>query len=381
MRVALVTPGFHPEIGGIEAYVRSLAHELTALNCQVDVLTQCPRGGANGWTTSEEGSAIHVLRFPDWTGTRRFRISPQLWTYLRHHGREYDIIHAHNFAAFPAFASAVATSGPFVFTPYYHGAGHTPAAKLLHLPYDRLAKRIFARSAYVLCISTAEADLVKQHFPSYCSRVHEVGIGLDLEGIRQAVAFERERPVVLVMGRLEAYKHVERAVEAFVLSGIEADMVIVGTGPERGNIEDLVDRLGVANRIQFVGRVEDVDARRWQQTASVVMSLSSAESFGLGVAEAAAAGARIVASDIPAHRDVAGMVGDAFEFVPLGADTRVIEGALRRALAATGEAPGECTLPAWNEVGERVYEFYGKALSRQAEDVAQGLCERLGEPS
>jgi glycosyltransferase involved in cell wall biosynthesis len=361
MRVALVTPGFEPEVGGIEAYVRNLADQLADLGCHVDVLTQCPRGRAREWDRSAPGAGYRVLRFEDWTGTRRFRIAPGLWQHLQGHGREYDVIHVHNFHAFPALASALATDCPLVFTPYYHGIGHTPAAKVLHVPYDRLAKRIFARSSYILCVSGAEVDLVQHDYPVFASRVHRVGIGIDIEGIRQAAPFQRDRPVVLVIGRLEPHKHIGRAVEAFAACDTDADLVIVGTGQQQTEIGTLVDRLGIGSRVQMLGYVEDGEARRWQRTATVVMSLSSAESFGLGVAEAAVADARIVASDIPAHRDVAALAGGTFEFVPLGAPTAVVAEALHRSLAAPRGHQDDCVLPTWREVGERILDFYGRA--------------------
>ena len=293
IRVALVTPKFPPEIGGIEAYVSNLAVELAALDHQVDVLTQCPRGCADTWAEFDASPGVRILRFPDWTGTRGFRVSPGLWRYLHRRGRDYDIIHAHNYGAFPALASALATDQRFVFTPHYHGIGHTTAAKLLHLPYDRLAKRIFLRALYILCVSDAEVDLWKQDFPDFSAHVHKVGIGVDVLGIQKAIPFERDRPLMLVMGRLEAYKHIERAIEAFAVSGADADMVIIGTGSQKEGIVGLVDKLGVASRVQMIDYVDDGDARRWQRTARVVMSLSAAEAFGLTVAEAAAAGARI----------------------------------------------------------------------------------------
>jgi glycosyltransferase involved in cell wall biosynthesis len=87
MRIALVTPGFAPEVGGIESYVESLSVELNALGYAVDVLTKCPHGRAAEWSASVVNPGIRVLRFGDWTGTRRFRIAPGLWRDLRHNGR------------------------------------------------------------------------------------------------------------------------------------------------------------------------------------------------------------------------------------------------------------------------------------------------------
>jgi len=51
--------------------------------------------------------------------------------------------------------------------------------------------------------------------------------------------------------------------------------------------------------------------RRWQRTATVTLSLSEMECFGLALMEAAVAGSRVVASDIPAHAELANRVGRA----------------------------------------------------------------------
>jgi len=358
MRIALVTPGYPPEVGGVESYVHRLAVELNALGLVVDVLTQCPRGRAAEWTASEASSGIRVLRFEDWTGTRRFRIAPGLWHYLRQNGDVYDVIHVHSFHGIPALVACQATNRPIVFTPHYHGVGHTFPARILHLLYDKLATKIFTRSSYVLCVSDAEATIVVRDYPESVSRVHKVGAGIDLEGIRQALPFDVERPIVLLMGRLESYKHIDRAVEVFAACECDADMVIIGSGPEKSFIMSLVDKLGVGSRVHILGYVDDSEARRWQRTASVVMSLSAFEAFGLAVAEAAVAGARVVASDIPAHREVAAMAANSFELVDLGMMDSEIATVLRRALKAPRVLNADFTFPTWGEVGARVSAFY-----------------------
>jgi glycosyltransferase involved in cell wall biosynthesis len=358
MRIALVTPGYPPEVGGVEFYVQHLAVELNALGLAVDVLTQCPRGRAAEWTASETSSGIRVLRFGDWTGTRRFRIAPGLWHYLRQNGDAYDVIHVHSFHASAALAACQATNQPIVFTPYYHGVGHTLLARILHLLYDKLATKIFTRSSYVLCLSDAEAKIVSSDYPECVSRVRKVGAGIDVEGIRQTLPFEVDRPIVLILGRLEVYKHIDRAIEAFAMCNCDADMVIIGSGPERSHIISLVNELGVGSRVRILGYVDDAEARRWQRTATVVMSLSAFEAFGLVVAEAAVAGARVVASDIPAHREVAAMAGSSFELVDVGLKNIEVASVLRRALLAPRLPVADCTFPTWHEVGVRVSEFY-----------------------
>jgi glycosyltransferase involved in cell wall biosynthesis len=175
-----------------------------------------------------------------------------------------------------------------------------------------------------------------------------VGVGVDSVSIRAAIPFVLDTPVLLLMGRLESHKNYLRAIDAFARCKTSAQMVIVGTGPEKETIARRVQELGLAKTVRLLGYVEDAELRRWQRTAHVVMSLSSAESFGLTVAEASAAGARVIASDIPAHRDVAEIAGAAFRFVSLGASTE----------------PPELTT--WRQIGERVANVYERAVASHA---------------
>ena len=62
-------------------------------------------------------------------------------------------------------------------------------------------------------------------------------------------------------------------------------------------------------RVSFRGQVSDGELRRWQRTATSTLSLSAREAFGLVLLEAAVAGSRVVASDIPAHAELAHRLG------------------------------------------------------------------------
>jgi glycosyltransferase involved in cell wall biosynthesis len=341
--------------------VSHLANELVAIGCDVDVLTQCPRQKVREWTSEEQGSEVRVYRFGDWTGTRQFRVAPGIWRFLWQYGGAYDVIHAHNFHAFPAFAASVSTTRPFVFSPHYHRVGHTAAARALHLPYDKFARHIFDRAAYILCVSDAEQDLIASDFPASEARIRKVGIGIDLSAIQQALPFEVERPIVLAAGRLESYKNVESIVDAFAHYSGNARLVIAGDGPERGSIQHRIHRLDMADRVDLLGHVSEVDIRRWQRTAKVAVSLSSSEAFGLGVAEAVASGSRVVASDIPAHREMADRSQGVIELLPNNATSADIVDALNRALSAPSDLDSPLMLQTWQEVAQRSFDVYCEA--------------------
>ena len=74
-------------------------------------------------------------------------------------------------------------------------------------------------------------------------------------------------------------------------------------------LERLARDLEIVGRVSFRGQVSDGEVRRWQRTATSTMSLSAREAFGLVLLEAAVAGSRVVASDIPAHAELAQRLG------------------------------------------------------------------------
>ena len=74
---------------------------------------------------------------------------------------------------------------------------------------------------------------------------------------------------------------------------------------KNGGLDYRAGLLGVAPRLHLRGRVSQAELDAWYARADVVASLSHRESFGLAVLEGAVAGAAVVASDIPAHREVA----------------------------------------------------------------------------
>jgi glycosyltransferase involved in cell wall biosynthesis len=201
LRIGVVTPGYPPEVGGIEAVVGHLSAALAQKDHCVRVVAQRPRS-----STLRSGMSapnIDVARFPDWTGTRHFRVAPGLWRYLRKEQGSFDILHAHSFHGSVALAASTMASGPVVFTPHYHGVGHTVAARAVHLAYDRYAARIFDRSATVICVSNAEAELVARDYPRAQAKIVIIPNGIDIDGIYEAVPLQLDRPVILVAGRLD----------------------------------------------------------------------------------------------------------------------------------------------------------------------------------
>jgi glycosyltransferase involved in cell wall biosynthesis len=304
MKISLVSPGFPPQLGGVEVVAGHLADELCGHGHQVTVYAQRPR--------DSEFAARHdypVHRFTDWIGSQQFPVAPGLGRALWRDRGRFDVIHAHSFHAVPAMMAATVPKVPLVFTPHFHAVGHTRAASILHVVYDPLAALLFRRCDKVTCVSVAESELLLRRYPFVEPRLSIVPLGVDAQALLAAEPFQTDRPIVLIAGRLEAYKRIDTAIRAFASMREDARLIICGAGSDRPALERLVRELQITASVSFRGRVSDAELRRWQRTATSTVSLSEREAFGLGLLEAAVAGSRVVASDIPAHAEVAKLVG------------------------------------------------------------------------
>jgi glycosyltransferase involved in cell wall biosynthesis len=83
----------------------------------------------------------------------------------------------------------------------------------------------------------------------------------------------------------------------------ELDLVLVGTGPERGDLEVLIDELDAREFVHFAGRVDDEALVDLYRSAWAVASSSVREGWGMTLTEAAACATPAVATRIPGHVD------------------------------------------------------------------------------
>jgi teichuronic acid biosynthesis glycosyltransferase TuaC len=77
----------------------------------------------------------------------------------------------------------------------------------------------------------------------------------------------------------------------------EKRLVIVGDGPELANLKDLADRVGVANRVRFLGQIAHDKLPEIYGAADVGLLLSTAEGWANVLLESMACGTPMVATD------------------------------------------------------------------------------------
>lgn len=368
MRIAMVSPGYPPAPGGVETVVAQTARALARAGVLVEVLAQEPRRDLPA-VRVEDGVVVRRFR-SNRAGT--YRVSPGLYRYLaRHHGG-FDVVHGHSYHALTGVAAGLALRAgrrrtPYVVTPHYHGTGHTVVRAALHRAYAPLGRAAMEASHAVVCVSRPEADLVSAHFPKAAGKISVIPNAVDRAVLRSALPLEGQPPTILSVGRLEPYKRVDRLIAAFAAladRGSPGQLVVIGAGPDRSRLEELARRSGHAGRVRFLGRVDDGELRRWLRTAAVLCSLSEHEAYGLAPAEALVAGARVVLSDIPAHRELA--TADAARLVGGARGGALGDGELTGALTAAltdGRASSDPAILTWEDVAEQLIDIYRRTGS------------------
>jgi glycosyltransferase involved in cell wall biosynthesis len=267
----------------------------------------------------------------------------------------------HSYHATAAIPAALAPTQRLIFTPHYLGGGRTPIARAVHRPYRPVGRVLFRRADHIVCTTVAEAEMVACDFPDAQHKTAVIPNGIDAEVINGTVPQPHTGTLILCAGRLETYKHVHLVVAALPFLGDGMRLVVAGDGPAADRLRGLAAQLGVASQVEFAGAVPWPDVYRWFRAADVFVTMSARESFGMSLLEAHVAGARLVASDIPAHREVAGWVGPAVALVPLAATPAELAAAIQR--AAASPRPAVSRVPSWDDHVDALLRLYTQSSS------------------
>ena len=133
--------------------------------------------------------------------------------------------------------------------------------------------------------------------------------GCDVEAIasRSAAAdspLSTTKPIVLMVARLDPIKDQATLVRAFAqVHQPDWQLHLVGDGPRRSELLQLIQQLGLEQQVHCLGRCDDVPARLGAAEL-FAFSTTAAEGFGIALVEAMAAGLPVIASDVPACREV-----------------------------------------------------------------------------
>ncbi|MFH1017396.1 MAG: glycosyltransferase family 4 protein [Pseudomonadota bacterium] len=129
--------------------------------------------------------------------------------------------------------------------------------------------------------------------------------GLDMPPLVKPV---RKKPLLAYVGRVTRAKRVDHAIEAFAIvheKRPEYRLAVIGAGPKEyaDALHALSSRLGVADCVDFLGKVGRSERDEVMAESAVLINPSVREGWGMVILEANARGTPAAVYDVPGLRD------------------------------------------------------------------------------
>jgi glycosyltransferase involved in cell wall biosynthesis len=153
-------------------------------------------------------------------------------------------------------------------------------------------------SVFIAVSRFIRQKMLEQGYPEHRIRVHYIGVDTQFF---HPPAHPARKLQVLFVGRLAEKKGCSYLIDAMAAVQIrlpEAELIIIGDGPHRADLEAKAAQ--VLRKFRFLGKQSPNEIKKWMQTASVfsVPSITAtsgdAEGFGIVFAEAQACGLPVV---------------------------------------------------------------------------------------
>jgi len=297
MKILQVCPRYYPDIGGVEEHVRNIGERL-AKRYDVSVFTTDPLGKL---PRQEVINGVQVTRFKSWAPNEAYYFSGDLKRFLSENSHVFDVVHAHSYHALPAYYATQAKSkNKLIFTPHYHGMGHSFFRSLLHIPYRYFGRKIFEKSDRIICVSNYEKNLVVKRFKVDEEKIVVIPNGVNLNEFNDLKKTREDHRTILCVSRLEKYKGIQYLIKVLPLLENDVILEVVGNGPYRDHLVKLARKLNVFERVRFFQDLPRGDLLQKYVNADVFALLSKHEAYGLSVAEALFAGTPCIVTNASA---------------------------------------------------------------------------------
>lgn len=304
------------DAGGQNVHVAALAQALAAKGHSITIYTR--RDSPHSPDRQPLSPGVVVERIPAGEPKRipKNELLPCMALFAEHLSARWtswkpDVVHSHYWMSGMAALSAAGGGLPVVHT--YHSLG---TVKRRHLgpedtsPMERMPaeKAIGTSAARIIATCPSELrELIAMGVEQ--QRIEVIPCGVDLQRFTPqgvgAHAERRWRYRVLTVGRLVRHKGIELLLQAMPeLPDVE--LMIAGgprlpdllQDPEARRLYQMADRLGVGDRVTFLGQVSRNDMPAWMRSADIVACTPWFEPFGMVALEAMACGTPVLVTAV-----------------------------------------------------------------------------------
>ncbi|OFX01700.1 MAG: hypothetical protein A3E78_05070 [Alphaproteobacteria bacterium RIFCSPHIGHO2_12_FULL_63_12] len=287
-------------------------------------------------------------------------------------GRDFDLIDAHYLYpdAVAAVRVARALGKPVVLT-----ARGSDVTLFTKYPRQRamILDAIYKADGVIAVAAALKEGLVEIGAPA--EKITVLGNGVDLSGFRPLdrdeirARMHLQGDVIASVGSLIPRKGHDVVVGA-VASMPQATLLIVGEGEERARLQSLAQKLGVAERVRFLGQMAHGDLTEIYNAADALALASTHEGWPNVLLEAIACGTPAVASDAGGNREV--IAAPAAGRIAPARTAEAFAAALKDVLARSDRAMVRRYAQAhsWDDTSVGLTKLFGDILSREKQRAA-----------
>lgn len=335
LTILIAADTYPPHVNGAAQFGYRLAKGMTARGHDVHVLA-CRPGKGPSYSEFSDEATVHRLRSHSVPTHEYFRVTFP-WEIKKEIGLLFDriqpdVVHiqSHYMIGEHVLYEAVKRGIRVVATNHFMPENLNP-----FLPFPQWFKDIVGRISWRdMGKVMGQADVVTTPTPLAAKAMHQHAFlrqVLPLSNGIDAAAYElhpgetverHASPTVLFAGRLAEEKHVDVLIDAVAKTPKELDihLEIVGGGEVRPALEAQVARLGLKDRVRFLGLASDAELRKAYITADVFCMPGTAELQSLVTLEAMSASTPVLLADAMALPHLVRDGENGYLFIPNDSD-------------------------------------------------------------
>ena len=366
-RIVQVTPNYPPLLGGLERVVQILATRLAARH-DVSVVTTDNRAGGAPRRAVEAGG-VKVLRHRSLTVAHTSLAPGMFGSLLRI--RPGTVIHLHCATAVvpeQVWLSARMRGLKYILHFHMEVDASGPLGRLLPYYKTHLFGRVVRGAAGVIVLTESQRDFLAERYGVDRTKVYVVPNGVAEEFFlpprppraEPAAGLEPDPLRLLFVGRLDIQKNVARLLDAMAQVDEPVRLRLVGDGDLRQDLLAQAARLGLGDRVEFVGRKHGDDLLKEYADAELFVLPSDREGMALVVLEAMAAGLPVLATAVPGNIETVEGAGVLAEPDPQALAAAIDTLARDRSALAAAAAAGAARVAdsRWDHVVAAIEDVY-----------------------